>query len=361
MARPEGDPVQFVSWDEYFADLMPAATAIGGQLLDSDEDAERSELLEDPNLHSGNVIGVGVGFRSPALFEGVIQRQQGAADYGYAPVHPDRLLNVLVGRVHGNLRETERRVQRYLGRIGFSSRERSVEVLEVGAVSSSAFSGAAKISNGCVVANVSELGASGTLGAIVVDERGSPVMLSCAHVLGDVSLSQRRETVAGPGFPLRPSDPVVGALVKSRFSLSSVNTIDAAVSRFLDPYTGDVTTFLRGAAAPDVGLRPDGEPITQASIKVGAASGSTGGQILKKDTVTIKTQWGCARFADVYLVAPWNHQALFSEAGDSGAVVTDWSKEKALGMVIGVTRKIQRFTVMCSSTLIQQQLGVRFG
>ena len=183
-------------------------------------------------------------------------------------------------------------------------------------------------------------GNSGTMTLAVQDtSEGTPLILSCSHVLAACGNGQAGDEIESPANPsIDPGPNVVGQLL--RFTVidpqSVNNAVDAAVANPLDGI--DISNGIPGIGTP-AGIRDltlEGESqINQLEVqRVGAATGLQTGTIRNLHVSTRITYHQLPGDPSVYFVDLVQYDAL-SEEGDSGAAVVDTTDEhRVVGMHI---------------------------
>ena len=175
---------------------------------------------------------------------------------------------------------------------------------------------------------------AGTLGAIVTNGE-TRYILSNNHVLANENQLPVGAPIYQPGL-LDHGDASTDAIARlSRFTpLSSTepNRVDCAIAEILAP------ELVRAAVMAKVGRLASAQPIAviegMSVEKAGRGSGYTRGKIFDVSaTLTLGYEMGEINFVDQILIRGTDR--VFSEDGDSGALVVDADSGRAAGLLIG--------------------------
>lgn len=213
------------------------------------------------------------------------------------------------------------------------------DVVEVGEVRPQALIARSPIAGGFSIALAGE--APGTLGAVVT-WRGSPALLSAAHVLARSGLAPLGATIlypAGPDGGHPPAD-AVGTLAHHkalRRGGAYVNRFDAALASIAPSRIKDLDPALPGSSAPLSWT----EPSINMRVRIVGRSSS-----VSRSTVRSVAQTLQLAYPGVGLVGFQEQCAcdLYTKDGDSGAVVVDEDTGAIVGLHFAATSGFSYFS-----------------
>jgi len=175
---------------------------------------------------------------------------------------------------------------------------------------------------------------AGTFGALVA--RGAArFILSNNHVLANENGLPLGSTIYQPGL-LDHGDPATDAIARlAQFvplGTSTPNHVDCAIAEVTDP------DLVRARVMSKVGKFSSDQPFNAVEgirvEKVGRGTGYTTGTVFDVSaTVTLDYELGELKFVDQILIR--GVSGVFSEYGDSGAIVVEVDSGRATGLLIG--------------------------
>lgn len=175
---------------------------------------------------------------------------------------------------------------------------------------------------------------AGTLGAVVTDGT-TRFILSNNHVLADENALAAGALIYQPGL-LDHGDPATDAIARlSRFTpltAAGPNHLDCAIAEILAPESVTARVMAKVGKLASAQPIPVVEGMTVA--KVGRGSGYTTGKVVDVSaTLTLGYDLGDLTFVDQVLIR--GASGMFSEYGDSGALVVDAASDRGAGLLIG--------------------------
>jgi hypothetical protein len=198
---------------------------------------------------------------------------------------------------------------------------------------------------------------SGTLGAVVEDNRGRRYLLSNNHVLANINQNPI-------GHPILGEDMQTQIATLSAFvplDVNGSNEVDAAIARLDDPAT--VRTALRKPAGPLADDTPMAASLGSQVCKRGAGSDFTTGVVHSPlASKRIEDEQGDSLLI-VDAIVIEDSDEFFSVGGDSGSLVVDLTARRAVGLLIGRTfsETEASFSIACPIDRTLQLLGDEIG
>jgi hypothetical protein len=175
---------------------------------------------------------------------------------------------------------------------------------------------------------------AGTFGALVA--RGATrFILSNNHVLANENQLPIGTAIYQPGL-LDHGDPATDAIARlTQFvplSASTPNRVDCAIAELTDPNLGSARVISK------IGKLTSDQPLDAVEgmcvEKVGRGTGYTTGTVFDVSaTITLEYELGELKFEDQILIRGLS--GVFSQYGDSGAVVVEMDSGRATGLLIG--------------------------
>lgn len=194
-------------------------------------------------------------------------------------------------------------------------------------------------------------GASGTLGAFVVNKDGSPCILSNCHILALSGRAKMRDYIYQPGCrtsrAVRPRHRIGRLIDYVEFSRSRMNEVDCAIAEIIEGDDEDIIPHLgniipRGLECEFEGLKfgetCDYRQLTRDALvemqvgKIGAGTGYTSGKIngrFSDVTVTISSEERILFSDMIEILSP--KTTPFTRSGDSGSVL--FSRDDSLAPI----------------------------
>ncbi len=198
---------------------------------------------------------------------------------------------------------------------------------------------------------------SGTLGAVVVDNRGRRYLLSNNHVLANLNENPIGHPILGPDM----QTPIAKLSAFVALDPNGPNEVDAAIARLNDPDAA--ATALRKPPGPLANESPVAARLGNEVCKRGAGSGFTRGTIHSPLAAErIEDEQGDSLLIVDAIVVEDGDEA-FSEAGDSGSLVVDLMAKRAVGLLIGRSEAETEtsFSIACPIARTLELLGNKIG
>lgn len=174
---------------------------------------------------------------------------------------------------------------------------------------------------------------TGTLGVVVVDAGGQPMILSNNHVLANENRGAIGTEIIRPGSidgGSLPEDVVARLSQFVSLVAGGVNRVDAAVAEIVDGVQFERAAIAGLGPVNGIRLQPPNDIIVR---KVGRTTGLTTGRVtaFELDDVRVEMDMGILRFDDQIEIARTGSKP-FSLSGDSGSLVVD-SATRAVGLL----------------------------
>jgi len=359
----------FRPWESVFSDFIKTKEELYKEFTRKYDEFGKNKIVYKPERPYGreNILGVGLGFKNfppqittselHRLFRFMLGRRLFIEPMTESLLRDifnffkfEKCIKVFVRKKahHDEVVNPNFLVSKIMKNLGYS--DFPVDVVELETIEPT--SGAA-ISSPLSGGHISLQG--GTIGAIVKGSHGKDFMLSCAHVLVDLSNLHERRIV----YPSRQKggSRVIGNWDLYQLTMNAVNEIDAAVASFEDSITY-VSSNNGHATDPTTG---------ELVHKIGAESGYTSGVVnsgLINLTEEMRYRWGSAMFKDVFAITSIIHSfptnIEFSQEGDSGSIIQSDRNNAPLGLLFAKSTRNREQSFMCRTTKIQQKFNVRF-
>jgi hypothetical protein len=182
-------------------------------------------------------------------------------------------------------------------------------------------------------ASISEVNSrAGTLGCLVENAAGERFILSNNHVLANINTAHRGDVILEPAALIGGgANPPIGRLVDFEPLLfSGKNHIDAAIARPIDATSVLPDILSIGRVVP----RPLPAVKNMSVIKFGSTTQQTMG-IVSDITADVPMRYGTKLAHFTQQIAVTGCSGIFSDGGDSGALVLDAITDRPVGLLFG--------------------------